>query len=155
MKTYYGGLSNKEYRLLFKKAESLRGNLTLNLVSVFELQLYVVVYRMNFAPSLREARIRVKRGFYSVNRQVVLNPKVIVSEGAVVEVVLHEFSFVQSEVLNAVKDKTLYLSYPKYFEMNYSTMQGMLLYRPNFNEVPYPFHVNSSFFIEESLQKFR
>jgi len=155
LRLYYGGLTKKEYLNLYKAAYKMTGNLTGNLISVFEFQLYVVVYRMNFAPSLRIAAIRVKMGFYSVNRQVVTNPKVVVTEGSVVEVVICHHPFICSEIRNAILTKKIFAPFPRYFEVNFATLQGILLFKPTLAEVPFPFYVNPSFFIAESLQRFR
>ena len=56
------GLSDRQFRRLFKIAQSRKGPLTLNLFIVLESRLDNMIFRMGFAPTRRSARQIVNHG---------------------------------------------------------------------------------------------
>ncbi|MGL4647375.1 MAG: 30S ribosomal protein S4 [Mycoplasmoidaceae bacterium] len=63
------GLNDRQFRRLFKIAQSMKGPLTLNLFIVLESRLDNMVFRMGFAPTRRSARQLVNHGHVLVNNK--------------------------------------------------------------------------------------
>jgi small subunit ribosomal protein S4 len=66
VKRYYG-LLNKQFMLYFHKAERVKGNTGEVLLQLLERRLDNVVYKLNFAPSRKAARMLVSHGHVYVN----------------------------------------------------------------------------------------
>ncbi len=64
---YLYGLNDRQFRRLFKIAQSMKGPLTLNLFIVLESRLDNIVFRMGFAPTRRAARQLVNHGHVLVD----------------------------------------------------------------------------------------
>ncbi len=79
------GLSEKQFRLTFDKAESMKGITGSNLVSLLERRLDNVAYRLGLANSRTEARQLVLHGHVIVNGKSVNIPSFIVKKGDSVE----------------------------------------------------------------------
>lgn len=79
------GLSEKQFRLTFDKAERMKGITGSNLVSLLERRLDNVAYRLGLANSRNEARQLVLHGHVLVNGSAVNIPSFIVKKGDSVE----------------------------------------------------------------------
>ena len=66
---YYYGMSEKQFRNLYKKSDRMSGSTGDNLVILLESRLDNVVYRLGFAATRAEARQMVSHGHISVNDQ--------------------------------------------------------------------------------------
>ena len=84
-KTY--GLLEKQFRLLFEKAERMKGVTGSNLLSLLERRMDNVVYRSGFANSRAEARQLVRHGHFHVNGRKMDVPSFVLKKGDLVEVV--------------------------------------------------------------------
>jgi small subunit ribosomal protein S4 len=80
VKRYYGVLE-KQFRIYFHKAERIRGNTGEALLGILERRLDNVVYKMNFAPSRRQARQIISHGHIHVNGRKLDKPGYLVSQG--------------------------------------------------------------------------
>ncbi|NLY73374.1 MAG: 30S ribosomal protein S4 [Tissierellia bacterium] len=80
------GMQEKQFRLLFNRAEKMEGVAGENLLQLLELRFDNVVYRMGFAATRREARQLVVHGHFRVNGKKVDIPSQILKEGDVIEV---------------------------------------------------------------------
>ena len=78
---FFYGVSESQIRSYFNKASRQKGITGHNLLSLFELRLDNLVYRMSFARSRQEARQRVKHGGVSVNGTRVNVPSFLVRVG--------------------------------------------------------------------------
>lgn len=84
---YMYGLNDRQFRRLFKIAQSLKGPLNHNLFIVLESRLDNIVYRMGFAPTRRSARQLVNHGHVMVNGKKVNIPSIIINLNDQVEIV--------------------------------------------------------------------
>lgn len=80
------GLIEKQFRLLFEKAERMKGITGTNLLTMLERRLDNVAYRSGFANSRTEARQLVLHGHFAVNGKLVNIPSYLVKKGDVIEV---------------------------------------------------------------------
>ena len=81
------GLSEKQFRLFFKKADSKKGITGTNLLVMLERRLDNVVYRLGFTNSRTQGRHFVKHNHFLVNGKRVNIPSYLVNTGDVIEVV--------------------------------------------------------------------
>lgn len=80
------GVSEKQFRSLFKEANRIEGNTGANLVRLIEQRLDNVVYRMGFATTRRFARQLVTHGHILVNGKRVDIPSYMIQPGQKVEI---------------------------------------------------------------------
>ncbi|WP_304419705.1 30S ribosomal protein S4, partial [uncultured Helicobacter sp.] len=80
------GVSEKQFRSLFREANRQEGNTGENLIRIIEQRLDNVVYRMGFATTRRFARQLVTHGHILVNSKRVDIPSYIVKPGQKIEV---------------------------------------------------------------------
>lgn len=75
------GVNEKQFRKMFDRAEKMDGPSGLNLISLLELRLDNVVYRLGFASTRQQARQMVVHGHFRVNGQKVDIPSYTVQVG--------------------------------------------------------------------------
>jgi small subunit ribosomal protein S4 len=80
------GVSEKQFRLMFKKADRQKGVTGTNLLANLERRLDNVVYRMGFVNSRTQGRHFVKHNHFLVNGRKVNVPSYIVKKDDVIEV---------------------------------------------------------------------
>jgi small subunit ribosomal protein S4 len=80
------GLSEKQFRLTFKKADRQKGITGTNLLVLLERRLDNVVYRLGFANSRTQGRHFVRHNHFLVNGKRVNIPSYLVSVGDTIEV---------------------------------------------------------------------
>lgn len=81
------GVSEKQFRSIFREANRLEGNTGENLIRLIERRLDNVVYRMGFATTRRFARQLVTHGHILVDGKVVNIPSYFVKQGQKVEII--------------------------------------------------------------------
>ena len=80
------GMQEKQFKLLFHRAEKMPGVAGENLLQLLERRFDNVVYRMGFASTRREARQLVVHGHFRVNGKKVDIPSQLLKEGDVISV---------------------------------------------------------------------
>lgn len=95
------GVSEKQFRDLFKEANRIEGNTGINLVLLLEKRLDNVVYRMGFASTRRFARQLVTHGHFLVNGHKVDIPSYSIKVGDKVE--LKEKSKANAQIKSAIE----------------------------------------------------
>ena len=80
------GVQEKPFRNLYKKAERMPGLVGTNLMTLLELRLDNIIFRMGFARTRREARQVVTHRHVLVNGKVVNIPSYKVTPGDVIEI---------------------------------------------------------------------
>jgi len=80
------GLSEKQFRLFFKRADQQKGITGTNLLVLLERRLDNVVYRMGFVNSRTQGRHFVRHNHFMVNGKRVNIPSYLICQGDVVEV---------------------------------------------------------------------
>ena len=80
------GISEKQFRIIFKRADRKKGITGTNLLSLLESRLDNVVFRLGFTSSRSQGRHFVKHNHFTVNGLKVNIPSYVVKSGDVVEV---------------------------------------------------------------------
>ena len=86
LKGYYGNITERQFHRLYQEAARRRGDTAENMVGLLERRLDMVVYRLNFVPTIFAARQFVNHGHVMVNGQRVTIPSYLVREGDTIEV---------------------------------------------------------------------
>ncbi|HCI48700.1 MAG: 30S ribosomal protein S4 [Alphaproteobacteria bacterium RIFCSPLOWO2_01_FULL_45_8] len=144
LKGYYGNIGEKQFRRLFEKAASARGDTGENLIGLLERRLDAVVYRLGFVPTVFAARQFVSHGHIRVNGRRINIPSYHVQEGDVVE--LKEKSREIPMVLESLKAGEREV--PTYIESDSKGMKGKFLRVPTLADVPYPVQMEPNLVIE-------
>jgi len=138
-KRYYG-LSEKQFRRYFEKADQSKAITGTELLKYLELRLDNVIYTLGFASSRREARQLISHNHFLVNKKRVNIASFVVKKGDTVEVA--EKSREMNKILigiQSVARRTM----PSWLEANYGTFKGTIKDFPSRDEVSIP--------VEESM----
>lgn len=80
VKRYYG-LYEKQFRTCYRNADRMKGNTGENLLMLLERRLDNVVYKLNFAPSRKAARLLIAHGHFMLNGRKCDIPSLVVKPG--------------------------------------------------------------------------
>ena len=138
-KRYYG-LSEKQFRRYFEKADQSKAITGTELLKYLELRLDNVIYTLGYASSRREARQLISHNHFLVNGKRVNIASFVVKKGDVIEVA--EKSREMNKILigiQSVARRTM----PSWLEANHSAFKGIIKDFPSRDEVSIP--------VEESM----
>lgn len=135
------GLSEKQFRNLFDKANKMPGISGENFMILLERRLDNLVYRLGFANTRAGARQLVAHGHVTVNGKKVDIPSYLVSVGEVIG--LRE----RSRNLSTIKESLANNNYvPEYLEYDENAMEGTLTRLPERSELPQ--EINETLIVE-------
>ncbi|VEN74780.1 30S ribosomal subunit protein S4 [Candidatus Desulfarcum epimagneticum] len=117
------GLSEKQFRLFFKKADRMQGITGSNLLVLLERRLDNVVYRMGFVDSRNQGRHYVRHNHFTVNGKKVNIPSYLVKKGDTVEV--REKSRKIDSISNAL-DGVVRRGVPQWLELEKDDFKGVV-----------------------------
>ena len=129
------GLSEKQFRNLFKTANRMQGNTGENLISLLERRLDNVVYRMGFATTRAGARQFVTHGHILVDGKKVDIPSYRVKVGQKIEV--KEVSKTNPQVVKAL-ELTERTGFVDWVEVDKEKVSGIFTRIPEREEVKIP-----------------
>ncbi len=129
------GLSEKQFRLTFAKAESHRGVTGENLLTMLERRLDNVVYRLGFVSSRTQARQLVRHCHFLVNGRKVNIPSYIVRPNDIVE--LREGSR-GIAVINDAIDAVIRRGIPQWLELDKASFKGIVRSMPVRDDIVMP-----------------
>ena len=129
------GLSEKQFRMLFEKADRKKGITGTNLLVLLETRLDNVVYRLGFVNSRTQGRHFVRHGHFNVNGRRVDIPSFVVKPGDVIEV-REKSKNVQaiSDSLDAVVRRGL----PQWIEIEKDNFKGIVKALPVRDDITMP-----------------
>ena len=144
LKSYYGNINERQFRNIYRKALSKRGDTTENLVALLESRLDTVIYRGKFAPTVFAARQLINHGHIKVNKKKVNISSYLVKETDVIEV--RE----KSKKLNVIDGalQSTERDVPEYILLDDKNKSVKLIRIPKFAEVPYPVIMEPNLVIE-------
>ncbi len=79
-------MTERQFRRIYEEASRLRGDTAENMIGLLERRLDMVIYRLNFVPTVFAARQFVNHGHVLVNGKRVNIPSYAVREGDQIEV---------------------------------------------------------------------
>ena len=109
------GILEKQFHMLYEKAERMNGNTGELLLSLVERRLDNVVYRLGFARTRREARQLVNHGHFTVNGHKANIPSILLKAGDVVALTEGSKS---SEKFKAIMEANGSRPVPQWLDMN-------------------------------------
>ena len=118
------GILEKQFHMLYEKAERMNGNTGELLLSLVERRLDNVVYRLGFARTRREARQLVNHGHFTVNGKRVNIPSYQTVVGDVIAV--SEKSCATTR-FKAMKEDNTFVAAPKWLERDKNTLSGKVI----------------------------
>ena len=144
LKSYYGNINERQFRNIYRKALSKRGDTTENLVALLESRLDTVIYRGKFAPTVFSARQLINHGHIQVNKKKVNISSYSVKESDVIEVKekSKKLNIIEGSLSNKERD------IPEYIQVDNKNKSVKLVRIPKFAEVPYPVIMEPSLVIE-------
>ena len=134
LKRYYG-MSEEQFRLFFKRAESQRGVTGENLLSMLERRLDNVVTVLGFASSRTHARQLITHGHFLVNDHKVNIPSFLVKAG---DVVGFKGKSAKSEDMKALVASNRSKALPGWVEVDWEGMKGRVLSLPQRADITIP-----------------
>ncbi len=117
------GLTEKQFHLTFKKADSQKGITGTNLLVLLERRLDNVVYRLGFANSRTQARQLVRHGHFLINDRKVDIPSALVKTGD--EVSLREKSR-QVATINEALEAVVQRGVPQWLDLEKDQFKGIV-----------------------------
>jgi len=144
LKAYYGNITEKQFKSIYKEAERMRGDTSENLIGLLERRLDAVVYRSKFVPTVFSARQFVNHGHVTVNGRRVNIPSFRCKIGDVVQV--KEKSRDITMVVEALQSPER--DVPDYVDADHGKMTTKLTRIPVFSDVPYPVIMEPNLVIE-------
>lgn len=144
LKGYYGNISEKQFRKTFKEASKIKGDSGENFIGLLERRLDIIVYRLNFVPTVFAARQFVNHKHVKVNGQTVNIPSYRLKEGDVIE--MKESSAQIPMVIEALE--SMEREVPEYIELDAKNKKGKYIRVPSVEEVPYPAQMEVNLVIE-------
>ncbi len=133
------GLSEKQFRLAFEKADQKKGVTGTNLLLGLELRLDNVVYRLGLANSRPQARQLVRHSHFLVNGRKVNIPSYQVKAGDVIEI--REKSR-NVQVIQDAMEAVVRRSAPQWLELDAENMKGTVRALPTREDIPMPIQEN-------------
>ena len=129
------GMLEKQFRLTYAKASSMKGRAGENLLILLERRLDNVVFRLGFATSRAEARQLIRHGHFRVNGRKAQTPSMLVRPGWKVE--LREKSREVTRIvgaLEALEGRSL----PQWLELDKDAFTGMVKQLPQREDITLP-----------------
>ena len=144
LKSYYGNINERQFRNIYRKALSKKGDTTENLVALLESRLDTVIYRGKFAPTVFAARQLINHGHIKVNKKKVNISSYLVKEDDVIEVrdKSKKLNIIEGSIQSKERDV------PEYISLDDKNKSVKLVRVPKFSEVPYPVIMEPSLVIE-------
>lgn len=135
VKRYYG-LSEKQFRLFFERAERMRGVPGTNFLILLERRLDNVVCKMGFASSRKEARQLIAHGHIAVNQRRTKSSSYIVNVGD--EIGLTSKSLSNENIKNQIISRKDSVSVPGWLSVDFENFKCKILQLPSREDVGIP-----------------
>ena len=144
LKGYYGNINERQFRNIYRKALTKRGDTTENLIGLLESRLDTVIYRGKFTPTVFAARQLINHGHIRVNKKKVNISSYLVKETDVIEIREKSKTLTIIDGALASKERDV----PEYIQMDNKNKTVKLIRIPKFAEVPYPVIMEPNLVIE-------
>ena len=144
LKAYYGNINERQFRNIYRKALSKKGDTTENLVALLESRLDTIVYRAKFAPTVFSARQMINHGHIRVNKKKVNISSYVVKSSDLIEIKDKSKKLVVIDGAIQSKERDV----PEYIQLDNKNKTAKLVRVPKFSEVPYPVVMEPSLVIE-------
>jgi len=144
LKGYYGNITEKQFRRIYKEAVRVKGDTGENLVGLLESRLDAFIFRMGVVPTVFASRQFVNHGHVLVNGKKVNIPSYRLKEGDVVSV--KQKSQQIPMVIEAMGSPER--NVPDYIQMDDAKFEAKYTRVPALNEIPYAIIMEPNLVIE-------
>ena len=144
LKGYYGNITEKQFKKIFKEAERIKGDTSENIIGLLERRLDSVIYRAKFVPTVFSARQFINHGHVKVNGKRVNIPSYLLKTGDLIE--LKEKSRSLEIVLRGIESTERDI--PDYIECDQKKLTAKITRIPKLTEVPYPVQMEPNLVVE-------
>ena len=134
LKAYYGNINERQFRNIYRKALSKKGDTTENLIALLESRLDTVIYRAKFASTVFSARQMINHGHIKVNKKRVNISSYVVKSSDTIEIREKSKKLVIIDGSLQSKERDV----PDYIQSDNKNKTAKLIRTPKFSEVPYP-----------------
>ncbi len=128
------GILEKQFHMLYEKAERMNGNTGELLLSLVERRLDNVVYRLGFAKTRREARQLVNHGHFTVNGKHVNIPSYQVNLNDVIAVSEKSLSTTRFKTM---KEDDAFIAAPKWLDRDKNALTGKVIALPARDDIDF------------------
>lgn len=135
MKGEFGFIKDQQLKTLFKQPNT--NNNSYTVVEILESRLDLIVYRMGFSESLFKAHQLINHGFIFVNGIKTYSKSFNVKKGDCIEINPKYWDLVSKEIHSRLAKGYIFMPPPKYLEINYKLLMGILLENPRALELHY------------------
>ena len=144
LKAYYGNINERQFRNIYRKALSKKGDTTENLIALLESRLDTVIYRAKFATTIFSARQLINHGHVKVNGKKVNISSYLVREEDTIEIRDKSKQLAIIDIALASKEREI----PEYIQLDQKNKKFKFIRIPKFEEVPYPIVMEPNLVIE-------
>ena len=144
LKSYYGNINERQFRNIYRKALTKRGDTIENLIGLLESRLDTVVYRAKLTPTVFAARQLINHGHVRVNKKKVNISSYLVNDTDIIEI--REKSKTLPVIDGSLSSKER--DVPEYIQLDDKNKIVKLIRVPKFSEVPYPVVMEPNLVIE-------
>lgn len=144
LKKYYGDITERQFRKVYKEAARRKGDTSENLVGLLESRLDAIVYRANIVPTIFAARQFVNHGHVKINGRRITIPSYTVKPGQIIEVSDKAKQMILVVEMLQSKDRSV----PSYLEVDTDKVVVKFLRMPALSEIPYPVVMEPNLVIE-------
>ncbi len=126
------GVSEKQFRNSFKKADRQQGITGENLLALLERRLDNVVFRLGLANSRKEARQLVNHDHFTINGKKANIPSMLVKAGDTIQV---KAGSANSPKFEEIKAAAAYKTPPEWLQVDVENLSGSVLALPNREQI--------------------
>ena len=144
LKAYYGNINERQFRNIYRKAITKKGDTTENLIGLLESRLDTVIYRAKFTPTVFAARQLINHGHIRVNKKKVNISSYLVKESDLIEVKEKSKGLTVIDGSLSSKERDV----PEYIQLDDKNKTVKLIRVPKFEEVTYPVIMEPNLVIE-------
>jgi len=134
IKRYYG-MSEKQFRLFFKRADRKKGITGENLLSMLERRLDNVIYLIGFAHSRIHARQMITHGHFRINDKKATIPSMLVNKE---DVITFQAKSAEHEEYSAMVESGKNKSVPSWLEVDTENKQARIVSFPTREDITLP-----------------
>ena len=144
LKFYYGDLTERQFRNIFKKASNTKGDTSQILIELLERRLDAIVYRAKLSTTIFSSRQLINHGHVTVNGKKVNIPSYQLKEEDTIEIREKSKQLALIDIALANKEREV----PEYLQVDEKSKKVKFVRVPKFEEVPYPVTMEPSLVIE-------
>ncbi len=144
LKAYYGNINERQFRNIYRKALSKKGDTSENLIALLESRLDTIVYRAKFASTVFSARQMINHGHIKVNKKRVNISSYLVKSTDLIEIRDKSKKLASIDISLQNKERDV----PEYIQSDNKNKTAKLIRVPKFAEVPFPVIMEPSLVIE-------